>query len=1214
MYLRLVMGRAGAGKTTLCLREIGRELERQPLGTPLILLVPEQASFQTEYALARITGTGGFMRAQVLGFNRLAHRVLQEAGGATQLPLGEIGKRMILRRLLEKRLDELRVFGRAARLPGFVDKLARALGEFKTYQVAVDDLGRCLAGLEQAGDAGLLVDKLRDLQLIFNDFTYFLQDRFIDPDDYLALAADRIRHSSWLSEAVIWVDGFTGFTPLEYAVLGALMRHTRGISITLCLDPNSVNLVMTETDPFYPVWETYNELVNMAEKERLPVSRVPAAVVEALPRFVSPQLAYLERALFNHWAAAKTPGTGTGAVSTGDQVPVPAATAAGAVHSANTAPGAAELVDGSAPVPGRQGQVDSYVTEAGISVIAAADRRAEVEGMAREIIGLCRDRDYRWRDIVVLLRDIDSYAGLIEAIFTDYGIPFFLDHKRTVLHHPVVELIRAALETVAENWPFDPVFRYLKTDLAPVSREEVDLLENYVLAHGIRGSRWYDDKPWLYRRRLTLETDDDISEQEKQNLEQINSIRAAAVAALADFHRVVQDDSVTVADYTGALYKLLEQLGVPGQLERWASLATEEGRLEEAREHEQIWEDLVALLDVVVKALGEEELSLNQYMVILDAGLATLRLGLIPPGLDQVVVGSLDRSRSPHVRAAFVPGINDGVLPARLSEQGIFTEIERERLQDSGLSLAPGVRRRVFDEQYIIYLALTRAAERLVISYPLADGEGRALRPSPVVHRFWEIFPDLVEGLWLQEPGAGQVRDLEFVTHPGRCLTYLAGRLRDAGAGRQIDPLWWDVYNWFVRNRYDDPMFARVINSLFYRNREDRLPCAISRRLYGQSFKTGVSGLEKFRSCPFAHFLSYGLRLKDRAVFRLQAPDTGQFFHAALKLFAQRLQDEGLDWGKLEKGRCRELAGEVVDTLAPRLQSEILLSSARHRYLTGRLKSIVQRSVLVLSEHARRGRFRPVGLELAFGPGGELPGVVFTLPGGGEMLLTGRIDRLDAARHEGALYLRVIDYKSGATTIKLSDIWYGLKLQLLTYLEVALAYSQKLLGDQGLPGAVLYFHIAEPLLQTDGTPLAGEEAERLLLKELQMKGLLLAEPALVRLMDGLAGSSSDLLPVSIKKDGTFSARSAVLDHEQFAMLRAYLRHQLASVGDDIMAGVKDISPYRQGEFRYCRYCSYKPVCQFDLLMPDNAFRIITPVKDALVWLRIRQELGGVGDA
>lgn len=1156
MFLRLITGRAGSGKTSCCLREICAELHKDPLGAPLILLVPEQASFQTENALARAAGTGGYMRAQVLGFRRLAYRVLQETGGVTRAPVGEMGKRMIIRRLLERRAGELRIFGRAADLPGFVDKLARALGEMKTYRVAPLDLQFCLEELQRAGESGLLEDKLRDLQAVFTGLTEFLQGRFVDPDDYLTLAAEKIKSSTWLCKARVWVDGFTGFTPQEYAVLLELMRHTGGVNVTLCLGRDLAGKILSETDPFYPVWETYTELLQMAGQERLPVYRSPVSDDDVPRRFNAPDLAYLEKYLFNHRAAAGPAGEG-------------------------------------------------------ISIMAAADRRAEVEGLAREITRLCRDRGYRWRDVVVLLRDVELYADLIDAVFTDHDIPFFLDRKRAVMHHPLVELLRAALEVVIEDWSFDPVFRCLKTDLFPVSREEVDLLENYVLAHGIRGSRWIDGKPWEYRRRLTLEEDSAASDEEMRELEQINSIRAAAAAALAGLHQRLRE-SGTVKEYTVALYGLLEELAVPEKLERWSELAREEGRLEAAREHAQVWEAVVALLDELVEALGEEELSLRQYARILEAGLAAIRLGLIPPGLDQVVVGSLDRSRSPEVRAAFIPGVNEGVLPARVFEQGIFTEAEREQLQLSGLRLAPGVRRRVFDEQYVVYTAVTRAGERLVLSYPLADEEGRALKPSPVLHRVRELFPELVEGFWPQEPGLPGENSLEFITHPGRCLTHLAGRLRDAAAGREIDPVWWEVYNWFVREN-NSPLFDRVVDSLFFSNREGRLPRDISRRLYGRPLSTSVSGLEKFRSCPYAHFLARGLRLRERAVHRLAAPDTGQFLHAALKLFAEHLQERGLDWGRLGRSQCRELAGEVVDLLAPRLQSEILLSSARYRYLTGKLKRIVQRSALVLAEHAKRGSFRPVGLELAFGREDDpLPGVVFTLADGSEMVLTGRIDRIDAVEHDGEIYLRVIDYKSGTASLKLSDVWHGLKLQLLTYLEVALRYSRELVNAEGLPGAVLYFRIDEPLVKTEGGVPADEEIERQVLKELKMKGLVLADPDLVRKMDGRAGAASDLLPVGFKKDGGFSARSTVLDREQFNLLRAYLRRQLAGAGSEIMAGVKDISPYRQGNFRYCSHCRFKAVCRFDPLLPENVFRVIAPEKDADIWRRIKEQLG-VGD-
>ncbi|MCG8402361.1 MAG: helicase-exonuclease AddAB subunit AddB, partial [Firmicutes bacterium] len=266
MFLNIITGRAGTGKTTRCLREIRQELERKPLGDPLILLVPEQASFQTERALTGATAAGGYMRAQVLGFRRLAHRVLQEAGGAVKVPLGETGKRMVLRRLLENRRAELRILQRAADMPGFVDQLAGVLGEMKTYRVGPEDLGRCRDRLRGSGRGAALINKLHDLQMIFADLETFIRDRFTDPDDYLTLAAEKIGSCRWLASARVWVDGFTGYTPREYAVLSALIRHTAGVSVALCLPPDLTGKALPETDPFYPVWETCNTLVELAAR------------------------------------------------------------------------------------------------------------------------------------------------------------------------------------------------------------------------------------------------------------------------------------------------------------------------------------------------------------------------------------------------------------------------------------------------------------------------------------------------------------------------------------------------------------------------------------------------------------------------------------------------------------------------------------------------------------------------------------------------------------------------------------------------------------------------------------------------------------------------------------------------------------------------------------------------------------------------------------
>lgn len=1152
MTLRFIIGRAGAGKTRACLDEVREELRRQPAGEPLLLLVPEQATFQTEYALAATPGLGGFMRAQVLSFRRLAYRVLQEVGGAARQHIGDLGKRMVMRRLLETHRGRLKVFQRSAGQPCFADEVTSLLGEMKTYCVGPEDLEAAAGELRGRGGAGLLADKLSDLALLYGSLEEYLAGRFTDPDDYLNLLADRLEESRLVCGARVWVDGFSGFTPQEYRVLAAVIRAARQVNLALCTDPGSLAGSIDETDPFYPLRETYDKICQLAAGDRVAVER-PLVLGAGPARYENPAIARLERFFYKR--------------------PAP---------------------------PGD-------VPPGGVVLAAAAGPRAEVEGVAREITALCRDQGFRYRDIVVLLRDLGPYARLIPMVFADYGIPVFIDQKRPVMHHPLVELVRSALETVVRDWAYDPVFRFLKTDLTPLSREEVDLLENYVLAHGIRGSRWTDGRPWEYRRRLTLEEDREITELEAGELAEINSIRGQAAAALRSFHEELSRAG-DVRGMTAALFGLLESLEVPRRLESWSRRAEQEGRLELAREHTQVWGGLINLLDQVVEALGDEPLTVGEYAAVLDSGFESMRLALIPPGLDQVVVGSLERSRSPEAKAAFVLGVNDGVLPARAPDQGILSGPDRDRLQVLGLHLAPGARRKAFDEQYLVYIALTRSSRRLYLSYPLADDEGAARTPSPVVARVRELLPGLEEQVWPIEPNAAVADDLVFIAGPGRALSYLAGRVREAVAGRPVDPLWWDVYNWFALNRREE--CARVLSGLFYSNREGRLPAPVARALYGRSLKTSVSGVEKFRACPFAHFLSHGLKLQERAECKLRAPDLGQFFHAALKIFGDRVQEMGLDWGRLSREQCLDLAGEVVEALAPRLQSEILLSSPRSRYLAGKLKKTVQRAALVLSEHSRRGRFRPVGLELAFGPDGDLPSATFILADGSEMVLTGRIDRVDAARGEDGVYLRVIDYKSGRTGIKLADIYHGLRLQLLAYLDLAVEQAHRLVGGEARPGAILYFQIDDPLVKTDGGVPPEQELEQRILKELRMTGLVLAEEKVVRLMDAGLTGDSDLIPVQLKKEGGFAARSAVLTREQFGLLRAYLRAQLVSAGNDILGGVVDISPYRRGTFRSCRYCSFKPVCQFDILLEGNVYRLLKDEDKDAIWQKLGQQAGG----
>ncbi|MBE3582172.1 MAG: helicase-exonuclease AddAB subunit AddB [Thermoanaerobacteraceae bacterium] len=1150
MSLHFILGRAGTGKTRYCLEAIRRELLAAPDGPALILLVPEQATFQMEKALVTAPGLKGSIRAQVLSFRRLAWRVAQEVGGAVRPYIGDLARHMLLRRLLEHHAGRLQILGRAAwRQPGFLAEVASTLREFKHYRLTPELVRQAAAQVASSDPSGTLAAKLRDLALLWEEMEKALAPRFQDPEDTLEQLAANLLRSRELREAEIWVDGFTGFTPQEYAVLEGLLKIGRRVHVTLCLDrPGPV--AFPGVDPFYPARETRDKLKDLARRLGMTVEPPTVLDGEPPPRFsAAPALAYIERNFFR--------------------------------------PGA----------PSFAGETAS------VRLLAASDRRAEVEGVAREIVHLCRTRGYRWRDVAVMVRDLDLYRDLLVNVFTDYAIPFFLDAKRPLLHHPAVELLRAAVETVDRDWAYEPLFRLLKTDLAPLSREEVDVLENYVLAHGIRGERWLDGRPWTYRLRYTLDEDWEPGPGDEEDLERINHLRERVVAFLGPFHRALRS-SRNVRETTLALYNLLLRLDVPGRLEAWRTRAMEEGRLDEAQEHAQIWEAVVEVLEQLVEILGDETLTLREYAQILAAGLEGRRLSLVPQGLDQVLIASLDRSRHPEVRAAFLLGVNEGVFPARPPAGGFLKDAERERLKEKGIDLAPYGERLLLEEQHLIYLALTRSRELLTLSYALADEEGRALRPSQVINRLKALLPGVEETTLGPEPSpAGD--SLSYIARPGPALSFLAGQLRRFKDGEEIDPAWFDVYNWAREHPEYRPRLAKILDGLFYTNREEPLSPEISRALYGDTVKSSVSRLESFQACPFSHFLGHGLKLKERRRYKLVAPDLGRFFHAALKKLAAAVMEGEVDWGSLDPDYCRDLGRRIAEELAPQLQNEILLSTARYRYLTRKLRQTVEQAAGVLTEQARHSAFRPAGLELAFGRGESLPPLEIPLAGGRVLEISGRIDRVDVAPGPEGLWVRVVDYKSGPADLKLPDLYWGLKLQLFTYLEVLLTFGPGLFGRPCLPAGVLYFPVVNPLVRTPG-PAAGAPEEELL-KKFRMKGFVVAHLPALKLMDDHLPEPSPFLPVSVRRDGTLDARSAALTADQIQSLRRHLRRLLQEIGERIARGEVDIAPYRRRGTSPCRYCPYRPVCGFDPLLPGGGYRFLPDPDAREIWERLLQE-------
>lgn len=1160
----MVIGKAGSGKTTYFLDEIKSRLLDNPQGDPIIYLVPDQMTFLSEYRLVTSEELAGTIRAQVNSFSRLALRILQETGGISRYHLSSVGISMLIRKIIEDQKENLKLFKKAADKNGFIQQLEQTLTEFKRYCISPGELAekhQLLTGAE--GSEKALKDKLHDLELIYEKFEEQLVGKYIDSEDYFKLLAQKASSSNYLKNAEIYIDGFYSFTPQEYQIIAELMKHCKRVSIALTLDEPFIDIAPDELHLFRMSGETSQTLYEIAKTENITIETTVPMVEQK--RWNSTSLKHLE-ATFDSRPAL------------------------------------------------------SFQGETAVHVCRAVNRRAEIEGIAREIRELVRTKGYRYRDVAILLRNGPVYQDIAETIFYDYEIPYFIDQKRTMLHHPLVELIRSSLEVINGNWRYEPVFRAVKTELlyplhekAVKVREKMDKLENYVLSYGIQGDKWTKKDRWLYRRIKGLEFGSVVqTDAEKATEQQLNELRLLITAPILRLSRRLKKAN-TGRKLCEAIYLFMEELDIPVKLENWKNTAEEQGNLVKAREHDQAWNAIVELLDQYVEILGDEKIPLKQFASILDAGLESLEFSLVPSALDQVLVADLEKSRLSEIKVAFIIGLNDGVLPAKISDEGILADEDREMLQSTGLKVAPSSRTRLLDENFLAYKAFTTPSEILYISYPLANEEGKGLIPSSYIKRIMDMFPDIQEQSFTTDPTElNEHEQLAFISNQQTALSYLATVLELKNRNYPINDIWWDVYNYYLNDSKWKRASTNVLSSLTYTNQTKQLSKEATEELYGETIQASVSRMELFQSCAFAHFAQHGLKLRDRQIFRLEAPDIGELFHAALKQISDMVNERNISWDMLSKTECESLARQAVDMLAPKLQNQILLSSERYHYIKHKLELIITRASFILTEHARASGFSPVGLELGFGPKEKLPPLTFSLKNGQKMELIGRIDRVDKAEDQSGVYLRVIDYKSSSKDMNLSEVYYGLSLQMLTYLDIIITHSSDLVGQVASPAGVLYFHVHNPIINSTKM-MTIDEIENEILNKFKMKGLMLGDPNVIRLMDqSFESGDSQIISAGIKKDGSLTKKSKVASKTEFSDLSRYVRNLYVKTGNEIMDGKVDISPYKLKEKTPCTFCSFKSVCQFDQSMKSNQYRSLSPKSNEEVYETIRKELNENG--
>ena len=1093
MPLKFVFGPSGSGKSSYLYQHVIQESMKYPERN-YIVLVPEQFTMQTQKDLVMMHERKGIMNIDVLSFARLAYRVFEETGGGGLPVLDDEGKNLILRKIAGDYESELKMLGGHMKKQGYISEVKSVISEFTQYDIGEAEIERVM---ESAGESSRLYYKLADIRLLYRGFTDYLREKYITKEELLDVLSREVEKSERLKNSTVVLDGFTGFTPVQDRLLGELMRHCREVIVTVTMDRRENPYVYEHPYQLFALSkQMVTSLLQIAKQNKIPVEE-PVELYDHVPwRFKEQEaLAFLEKHLFRYGAGAYEK---------------------------------------------EQEQVKLHL---------AKNPREEAYAVAEQVRRMMREDRYRLRDIGVIVSDMDVYADHLKQAFIKYDIPFFMDHKRSILLNSFVEYIRSVLHMAEQSFSYESVFRFLRTNLAGFTYEEIDELENYVIGLGIKGYKHWQEK-WTRKLRGMAQED----------LGKMNHYRRQLVEKVDGLIYVLRQRRKTVADITRAIYEFMVQENLQVRLAEQEELFKAKGELALAREYAQIYRIVIELFDKFVELLGDEEVSLSEYCKLLDAGLEEARVGVIPPEVDQVVIGDMQRTRLKDIKALLFAGANDVYLPGALLRTGLLSELDREKFAREKLTLSAGGKEKAYVQKFYLYLNLTKPSEKLDIYYSKVSADGKSVRPSYLIQELQKLFPKL------------KVRDEERYLKEQE-LTENIGfdrMIREFVQKRhETDGAWCELYNWYKKNPKWQEKVERFLEAGYYRKPLDALTEEAAKRLYGEEFETSITRMERFAVCAFSHFLTYGLGLREREEYDFQAADLGNVCHRALERFSYKVERETGDWLKLTEEQRNQYVEESVEEAIADYGNSILYSSSRNAYLIVRMKRMLEKTVWALTKQLAAGDFKPSAYEMRFA--------------------NGKIDRVDTCEDGDCVYVKVIDYKTGSKSFDVTALYHGLQLQLMVYMDAALQLEQKKHPEKEiLPAGVFYYRIQDPLIDR---PKEGEEQESIL-KELKPDGMISLEKEVLEHLDHCMVGESSVIPVKYNKNGSLSKSSKAASAQDFYLMMKYAVNKVEEIRQKILSGDVKVNPYRRGTETSCDYCSYRQICGFDTKMEGYRYREI----------------------
>jgi ATP-dependent helicase/nuclease subunit B len=1122
MTVQFILGRSGTGKTSYCIKAIADALSADAGNQPLIFLVPEQATYQAERTILNDKKVAGYHRLHVLSFARL--QFLLSGKNTAKPATSRIGRQMIIHRILRDNKSKLNLFGPSAGFPGLGRQMAEIAGELHEYAKTPEDIDRLLSQLQKDERNSLAVLKFTDIGLVFREYLKFIEDNFLNPDVQLRRSCLAAAASALTKGAKLWVDGFAGFTTSELAILTELLKTAADAQIALCLDPSDIDWAnpdpakLEPTSIFSPTERTYAELVERIKKNKLHLAK-PIILKEPIRFSASRELAHIEHNIFELKSSKITAGES-------------------------------------------------------VRIVTTPNVRAEVQFVAREILQLLKGKKYRYRDIAVIASDIDRYEHYIRASFNDYGIPFFIDKRKSLNQHPVIALICSAMDVALNGFPHSSIFSFLRTALTPAAQNEVDLLENYCLAFGVTGGDWTSKQQWQFAK----------NEDEYFDEEYINRIRLKVAGPLLELRDKLRpagnpEKMISAEEFVRITFDFLEILGIRTEIGKRIEQATEQKDYTTVDEHRQFYDKLLDIFDEFTEIFCGQKATAEDYLAIISSAFSQMAMAFIPPTLDQVLVGSIERSRHPDLKAVFLIGATQKQFPVPVSFESILTDDDRKAAEQAKFQLAATTSQKLAERQYLAYIAFTRPRELLYITYPSVDEDGGAATRSQFIDNLESLFENLKE-----DSIAGDKNNIEEVCCNSELADLLCSQLgKDVfGAKTKEKKQLGELLNDIISDDELSKLGAEVLSAINYDNLAE-LDAGIIKKLSGIVLKNSTTKLSTFAACPYKYFARYILELEEREEFKLEPLDLGVFYHCVLDALLKRLNSMKKDFATTADDELLKLLREQIKKFAGEdaFISNFLRRSAHNAFIIHCAAEVLEDCVLAIAEMVRAGNFRPRWSEVSFGEAknstiniGEYK---IKLSNGRATSLSGKIDRIDVFESGDDKATIIFDYKRREKSFNWSEFYHGLDMQLPIYM---LAVKNADNPNYSIYKALGAFYM--PIEVSPAKSSIDEISESAESFDYKAKGIFNGE--VFRQIDKDASKNSKFYNFYVTKDGQPYGnyeKQGALRPADFEKALEFTDKKIIRLSEEILSGKIEVRPYRLNQKSPCSFCKYKPVCRFD---------------------------------